>query len=270
MNLLPEISITPNTIHHMDLFKLCNAMPDASVDMILCDLPYGTTACSWDTIIPIEPMWEAFMRVIKPRGAIVLTASQPFTSVLISSNLTGFNYTWTWIKNSVSSPAIAHYQPLRVVEDVIVFNSGIYYPQGLKPFNKVVNKGNKAGGEVWAGGTLNQGKPYLQLFTNYPKNIIRFERPSKNNHPSQKPVALFEYLIKTYTQPGELVFDPCVGSGTTAVAARNTGRKYICGDFTREYVELARERVQASDPYQPTTHKNGVKQLSLFENLTKM
>jgi site-specific DNA-methyltransferase (adenine-specific) len=245
-----------NRVAHMDIFDLCDCIDDNSIDMILCDLPYGITACEWDSVIPFEPMWEAFKRIIKPRGAIVLTASGKFTYQLVMSNFEMFKYEWVWIKNSVSMPGVAHKQPLRVTEAVLVFNAIGYYPQGLKSYNKIVNKGNKAGGKVFEGG-LNSGNAYLQQWTNYPRNVLKFERINNNQHPTQKPVALFEYLIRTYTQPGDVVFDPCVGSGTTAIAARNTGRNFIVGDNSAEYVQVARERL--AKPYTMSMFEEAVK-----------
>lgn len=259
---LPEVAITPNSIHHMDLFALCNAMPSESVDMILCDLPYGTTACSWDTIIPIEPMWEQFKRIIKPRGAIVLTATEPFASRLRMSNINMYKYDWVWDKNNSAGFVLAPLRPFQVTENVLIFQTSLFYYPIFEKRGKPRNKGGYGKSDVY-----NIMPSESKSNTYYPKNIIKIGNADQTNkaHPTQKPVALFEYLIRTYTRENELVFDPCVGSGTTAVAARNTGRDYICGDFTREYVELARQRVQNSDPYQATVHENGVKQLSLFE-----
>ena len=278
MYLLPAQGIRRNTIHHMDLFRLCNALGNSSVDMILCDLPYGTTACSWDTIIPIEPMWAQFKRIIKPRGSIVLTATEPFASHLRMSNLDMYKYDWVWDKVQPSGQMLVSYQPMQQHELILVFckSTSNYYPiftdrksKDVR-INAIRNKQNQKNQIAFAHlGYANQkyANNYNPLTVN-PKSILSFSKqPTRKawGHPTQKPVKLFEYLIKTYTQPGELVFDPCVGSGTTAVAARNTGRDYICGDFTRDYVELARGRVQNSDPFQDSVDKKtGIKQLSLF------
>lgn len=258
MNLLPAFVGMPavNRVYHCDLFTLCDALPDASVDMILCDLPYGTTACAWDTVIPFEPMWARFKRVIKPRGAIVLTASQPFTSALVMSNPKMFRYEWVWLKNRGTNFANAKKQPIRIYEDVLVFGGDAYYPQGLRRVNRVMKNSQSGGGGVirgnknsGGGGSLRKaGGAYIQEFDNYPANTLRFDLETGNSiHPTQKPVALFRYLIRTYTQPGELVLDPCVGSGTTALAAREESRQFICGDASLEYVEVARKRLDA--PY---------------------
>jgi site-specific DNA-methyltransferase (adenine-specific) len=258
-----------NTIQHIEFFELCEQMPDESVDMILCDLPYGTTACSWDSIIPMEPMWQAFKRIIKPRGAIVLTATEPFASRLRMSNLDMYKYDWVWDKVTARGLQIAKYRPMQQHEQVLCFaiNSPSYYPIMVKRVKPV--KGKIYGMSNTFQIKNNDGviRTYNEK---YPKSILKFQGANIGYlHPTQKPVSLFEYLIKTYTQAGELVFDPCVGSGTTAVAARNTGRDYICGDFTREYVDMARERVRNSDPFKASIDKKtGVKQLSLFENIT--
>jgi len=244
-----------DTIHYTDLLTLCSLCEPQSIDMILCDLPYGTTACSWDEIIPFEPMWTEFKRVIKPRGAIVLTASQPFTTKLIASNLKMFRYSWVWAKSNGGGFLNANHQPLKRHEDVLVFyrELGTYIPQmGTgKPYR---TRSASAGGTIsnqsvagWV--TANTG-------TRYPTSILVF--PSETGiHPTQKPTTLFEYLIRTYTQEGDTVLDPCVGSGTTAVAARNTGRRYIVGDSSAKYIELARKRIAA--PYTPPLFTDDVK-----------
>lgn len=239
-----------NSINHADIFDLCEMLPDASVDMILCDLPYGTTACAWDTVIPFEPMWKAFKRIINPRGAIVLTASQPFTSALVMSNPKMFRCEWIWDKVLIANFASAKIQPLRCHESVLIFSeeSTVYYPQ-LTPIGKPFGKKSKTNSESMG----NPGMDY-QMGVGYPKTIIRYPRPNNLTggglHPTQKPVDLFRYLIRTYTQPNELVFDPCVGSGTTAIAAREEGRRYIVGDSSAEYVQVARNRL--AQPYTPS------------------
>lgn len=273
--------MTLDTIVHADLFDLAATLDPASVDMILCDLPYGTTACSWDTVIPFEPMWAAFKRVIKPRGAIVLTASQPFTSRLVCSNLGMFKYSWFWNKVTPTGFISAKCQPMRQVEDVLVFSLGganngnripmVYYPQGLKQSNAIKTNSTTAGGltlrdggHVGPNNALNRNITYLQEWEHYPSNLLTIPRDSYKIHPTQKPVALFEYLIRTYTQPGELVFDPCVGSGTTAIAARKCGRHFICGDSSAEYVKVANDRLQNTDPFQDRRVGESVVQHSLF------
>lgn len=233
-----------DSVNNTDLLTLCAGLPDASIDCILCDLPYGTTACSWDEIIPFEPMWAAFKRVIKPRGAIVLTASQPFTSKLVMSNIEMFRYEWIWQKTKPTQFLDAGRKPLKEHENVLVFGKAppAYYPQGLQRSGKQQNGKGKSGSLY--GSTK---EVYIQEWINYPRTVQKFASDINGNHPTQKPVALFEYLIRTYTQPGDLVLDPTVGSGTTAVAARNTNRRYIVGDTSAEYYEIARERLK--QPY---------------------
>jgi site-specific DNA-methyltransferase (adenine-specific) len=241
--------IERNTIHEADLFDLCGRMADQSVDMILADLPYGTTACSWDTVIPFEPMWAAFKRIIKPRGAIVLTASQPFTSALVMSWPQGFKYSWMWDKvNRYTGFLDAQRRPLRRHEDILVFGADWpdYYPQMEHGMPYVA----KRSGKPTESYNLHDIRDGVNLGTRFPHSIVTVEgdvKTANGLHPTQKPVALFEYLIRTYTRPGELVFDPTAGSGTTAVAARQTGRHYIVGDSSAEYVAIMRERL--AKPY---------------------
>jgi site-specific DNA-methyltransferase (adenine-specific) len=245
--LLPPVAAsgppTVNVVHHVDLLTLCAALPPQSVDMILCDLPYGTTACAWDKPIPFEPMWAAFRRVIKPRGAIVLTASQPFTSRLVCSNEGMFKYSWVWNKGFSGNFCLAEVRPMAIHEDVCIFGDKLtnYYPQMSKR-DKTIK-----GGGISTLTAFNHTSfiPLHKVYEDkYPTSILEFPRAlGISQHPTQKPVALFAYLIRTYTRSGDVVFDPCVGSGTTAIAARNEGRRYICGDSSAEYVAVARKRL---------------------------
>jgi len=226
-------------------------IPDKSIDMILCDLPYGTTACKWDTIIPFEPLWAEYLRVIKDNGAIVLTAAQPFTSTLITSNLRNFKYTWTWDKKLPTGHLNAKRQPLRRTEDVCVFYkkqpsyNPIMVPRESVRKNKATDKVNMGDGEQVYGTFKNVGGTYTHR---YPTNILEVSNSNKSNivHPTQKPVALFEYLIRTYTNEGETVLDNCIGSGTTAIAAINTGRNFIGIEQDKEYVDIANKRIEES------------------------
>lgn len=233
-----------NTLYNMDCMEGMKNIPDKSIDMILCDLPYGTTACKWDTIIPFEPLWEQYKRVIKDNGAIVLTASQPFTTKLIMSNLSWFKYNWVWEKPQGVDPFMSKYRPLNNVEDVIVFykNQPAYNPQleRGKPY-KIIRDKKERDYEVTNAvmretTTVNEG-------TRLPKRIIKINQ-ERGMHPTQKPVALFEYLIKTYTNEGETVLDNCMGSGTTAIACINTGRNYIGFELDKHYYDIAKERIQ--------------------------
>lgn len=243
-----------NRIVHGDCLEVMREIPDGSIDMILCDLPYGTTACAWDEIIPFEPLWEQYERVIKDNGAIVLTASQPFTSALVMSNPKLFRYQWYWNKNKVTGFANAKKQPLRNVEDVLVFYKKLpaYNPQGVTRVNKTRKNGASVGGETLRkdiegsatrGRLRTGGAVYTQEFTNYPRQLLVINSENKTVHPTQKPVALFEYLIKTYTNKGDTVLDNCIGSGTTAIACMNLDRNFIGIELEKKYVEMARERV---------------------------
>ena len=238
-----------NKIYNEDCLEGMKRIADGSVDMILCDLPYGTTRCKWDTIIPFEPLWEQYRRVIKPNGAIVLTASQPFTSALVMSNPRMFRYDWCWKKSKVTGVLNAKRQPLRTKEDVLVFsiNSPVYNPQGVEPFKKKrVNYVKTT--NAYSGGH-EVGTEYEQDGVGYPTNLIQFknESPKTQVHPTQKPVALCEYLIKTYTNEGEWVLDNCMGSGTTGVACVNTNRNFIGIEQDEKYFTIAKHRIAESE-----------------------
>ena len=239
-----------------DCLERMKEIPSGSVEMILTDPPYGTTACKWDSIIPLEPMWEQLKRIIKPNGAIVMTASQPFTTILIASNMKMFKYCWVWEKNNASGFAQSKNKPMTKHEDVVVFSTGVtvhanqtknrmpYYPQGLIEINKEVSG---ATGSRGAGGM--QSRPshksrIIQTHTNYPSSVLKISRPSKTIHPTQKPADLMEYLIKTYTKEDETVLDFTMGSGTTGVAAKNLNRKFIGIEMDDNYFEIAKKRIE--------------------------
>ena len=241
-----------NKIYNEDCLEGMKRIPDKSVDMILCDLPYGTTACKWDTIIPFEPLWEQYKRVIKDNGAIVLTAAQPFTSALVMSNPKMFKYDWTWKKPRGTGHLNAKRQPMRDKEDVLVFykKQSTYNPQYEKGEPYSALKGGKTSrvsdsGETTYGKFMNGAE-----FRNdnsgfrYPKQVIEFGVVERGTlHPTQKPVPLFEYLINTYTNEGETILDNCMGSGTTAIASINTNRNYIGFEMDETYFNLANERI---------------------------
>lgn len=222
------------------------SIPDKSVDMVMCDLPYGTTACKWDSVIPFEPLWAQYRRLVKEGGAIVLTASQPFTTALISSNLTMFRYCWVWDKTKGGNFALARKQPMKSHEDVCVFYTSqpTYNPE--KEIRGAVRKkgGGKASDNFGIVPTVSHNNEY------YPKSIIQFSTGSRldHHHPTQKPVALMEYLIKTYTNPGEVVLDNTMGSGTTGVACVNTGRSFIGIERDEGYFKIAEQRIADAVP----------------------
>jgi len=225
---------------HGDCLEEMKKIPDGSVDMVLTDPPYGTTACKWDTVIDLELMWEQLNRIIKPNGAIVMTALQPFTTTLISSNMKMFKYCWVWNKKAFANQMMAKKQPLRITEDVIVFNSKVYNPQGLTECNKVTKQGSKVTDNIGGG---KRKTSYVQTHTNYPRNILEYSKDRPSVHPTQKPVALMEYLIKTYTNDNETVLDFTMGSGTTGVACKNLNRDFIGIELDETYFNIAKLRI---------------------------
>lgn len=237
--------IEPNSLHLGDCLDLMKDIPDGSVDMVLCDLPYGTTACKWDAIIPFESLWTAYRRVCKPNAAVVLTASQPFTSALVMSNPRWFKYDWTWKKPKGTGHLNAKKQPMRDKEDILVFAQAgpNYYPQFTtgRPYKAKPGK-SKANGEDCYGVYAdlredNEGK-------RYPKQVLEFPIEERNKlHPTQKPLALMEYLIKTYTNESEIVLDNTMGSGTTCLAAKNLNRRYIGIEKDPGYFAIAQQRL---------------------------
>lgn len=215
--------------------------------MILCDLPYGTTACKWDTIIPFEPLWEQYEHVIKDNGAIVLFGSQPFTTKLINSNIGKFRYCWIWNKVRGVGHLNAKRKPMMATEDVCVFYKKpcTYNPQ-IREREVPKKSKNNATQEVY-GKTQDNFEGEI-LDKRYPINLITFNKSAQKDftlHPTQKPVALLEYLIKTYTRPGEVVLDNCIGSGTTAIACINIGRNFIGIEKEEKYVRIAQKRIEA-------------------------
>ena len=228
-----------------DCLERMKEIPDGSVDMILADTPYGTTKCKWDLIIPLEPMWDQLKRIIKPNGAIVMTSSQPYTSVLVSSNLKGFKYCWQWDKKIPSGMGYARFRPMQQTEDICVFTKGgektIYNAQMVLR-DKPIKGGGMSKGET----TDNQNlKALKKTYTHKnPTTLIQFNKIRKGSlHPTQKPVALMEYLIKTYTNESETVLDFTMGSGTTGVAAKNLDRKFIGIERDDNYFNIAKERI---------------------------
>ena len=231
-----------------DCLKLMQDIPDKSIDMILCDLPYGTTACKWDSVIPFDKLWEQYKRIIKDNGAIVLFGIEPFSSKLRLSNLDMYKYDWIWEKPQGVNFAQCNHMPMKVYETISVFgNFGlsknakiqpIYNPQGVT----LVNKKKKAKTYTEHRPSSNN-KDHIQVYENYPRMIIKFKQ-ARGLHPTQKPVALLEYLIKTYTNEGDLVLDNCMGSGSTGIACINTNRNFIGMELDENYFNIAENRIE--------------------------
>lgn len=234
------------TLMQGDCLDLMPLLPDASIDLILCDLPYGTTQNKWDSVIDLPTLWKEYMRI--SRGAVVLTACQPFTSALIMSNLAWFRHEWVWEKNKASGHLNAKRRPMRAHEDIVVFaeNQPRYFPQmteGHKPGNYAKRAAQStcygAAESTEYGGSTKRYPRSVQLFP-----VMNNDDPEKS-HPTQKPVALMEYLISTYTNEGDTVLDNCMGSGTTGVACLNTGRKFIGIEKDPEYFGTCVKRMTA-------------------------
>jgi site-specific DNA-methyltransferase (adenine-specific) len=236
---------------HGDCMEKMRDIPDGYIDMVLTDPPYGTTACKWDSIIPLEPMWEQLKRIINPNGAIVMTASQPFTTKLIASNMKMFKYCWVWDKVLPANIMQAKYQPMKIHEDIVVFckNKNNYYPiktlakdKNIRPVSKKKTNSNHYNCKF--------SNDKCDTKTRFPKSIIQFnnrvgECNSRHKvHPTQKPVALMEYLIKTYTNEGETVLDFTMGSGTTGVSCVNLNRSFIGIELDKNYYNIAKDRIK--------------------------
>ena len=239
---------------HGDCLDLMAQIPDGSVDMVMCDLPYGTTACKWDTVIPFAPLWAHYKRVCKRNAAIVLTASQPFTSVLACSNLAMFRYCWVWDKAIASGFNYARFQPMRQHEDVLVFyaDAPVYDSQGDRYQEKIRYRPGRNSPSDSAHMTNRMGRNEVLEATHQKKrSIIRLDKVRAGDHPTEKPVELMEYLIRTYTDAGATVLDNCMGSGTTGVACVNLGREFIGIERDPDYFRIASERIaKAQNPVQ--------------------
>lgn len=246
----------PYKLYKGDCLEIMPTLEAGSVDAIITDLPYGTTDCEWDSIIPLEPMWEQVKRILKPCGVFVTTTSQPFTSILVSSNLKMFKYELIWDKKLTGNFLMANYQPLKVHENILVYSecpstyvkgnvTASYYPQ------KISGKFRKSAKSVKP--KFSRPEPnYIVVSTGgssrFPKSIIEFSNAfrSDKTHPTEKPIALYEYLIRTYTNPNELVLDFCMGSGTTIEAAIRTGRRSIGIEKESKYFAVAKKRAQSA------------------------
>jgi site-specific DNA-methyltransferase (adenine-specific) len=236
-----------SVLHCGDCLEVMPEIPAGSVDMVLCDLPYGTTDCKWDSVIPFEPLWREYRRTTKRVAAIVLTACQPFTSALVMSNARHFRTSWVWNKKQSGGFATAKYHPLKITEDVVVFGFDTvrYFPQMRKGIMRKKG-GARAQNEIQSGLKPNHA---VRNDDYYPTNVIEIVNPRMGAvHPTQKPVALMEYLIKTYTNEGDTVLDNCMGSGTTGVACMRTGRNFIGIERDPQYFAIAQERINSAVP----------------------
>lgn len=246
-----------NKLYLGDCLEIMPSIADNSIDMVFCDLPYGVTNCAWDSVIPFDLLWQQYKRIVKPNGAIVLTASQPFTAALVMSNPKMFRCEWIWEKSTISGFLNAKKRPLVAHEQILIFASKAprYYPQmtqgdpykhgGSKTFSEDYNPHNKVI-------TINDGE-------RYPRSVINFSNPNGNKlHPTQKPVELIEYFIETYSKEGETVLDNCIGSGTTAIACINKGRNWIGIEKETKYFQIASDRIERH------LEKMSIKQPKLF------
>ncbi len=246
------------TLHTGDCLEWLPSIPDASVDMVMSDPPYGTTACKWDTIIALDRLWPELLRVTKPFSAILMMSNQPFTTILISSKIDIFKYCWIWEKSKASNFIKANFSPLRSHEEVCVFSNGsssyganhnmMYNPQ--KTPGKSYDKGMRYNKSIEAfPGNYHNSRLLNQTGERYPRSVLYFPTADSEGvvyHPTQKPIKLMSYLIRTYTNNDDTVLDFCMGSGTTGVACVDTDRKFIGGDLLPEYVEIARKRIDGA------------------------
>lgn len=233
-----------------DCLELMKDIPDRSVDMILCDLPYGTTQCKWDSIIPLEPLWKQYNRIIKDHGAILLFAQTPFDKVLGASNIAMLRYEWIWEKTQATGHLNAKKMPMKAHENILVFYKKlpIYHPQmteGHAPihsYTKYISTQNNT--EIY--GKMSKELSGGGETTRYPRSVLTFasDKQTCHLHDTQKPLALCEYMVKTYSNEGDLILDNCMGSGTSGVAAKNLGRKFIGIELEPKYFEIAQKRIQ--------------------------
>ncbi len=252
--------MTPYTLYHADCLDVLPTLEPQSVDAIICDPPYGTTACTWDSVIPFAPMWAGIKRVLRPRGACVLFGSQPFTSALVMSNVGWFREEIIWEKDNPTNFAAAKFVTMKCHENIILFakNRYTYIPQ-MQDIGKIANKGGR--GSRWRESGIH-GKMGLKVMINrnettrYPRTVIRYARPKHNSegalHPTQKPLALLEYLVKTYTNAGDCVLDFTMGSGTTGHACGNLDRRFVGIEKDEAYYAIAEERIATA--YAPLRH----------------
>lgn len=234
-------------LHNGDCLEIMKSIPDKSIDMILCDLPYGTTACNWDIIIPFDLLWKQYKRVIKENGAICLFATNPFSSKLVASNIKAFKHEWIWEKEKGTGFQVAKFRPMQKHEHILIFTSKgervNYYPIKEKRDKVYVSTPRNNNHSLSSPLKYSDGKTRI-YDSRYPISILRYKRDKDKLHPTQKPVALLEYLIKTYTNEDEVVLDNCMGSGSTGVACVNTNRKFIGIEKDKNYFKIAEERIR--------------------------
>lgn len=236
-------------LYHGDCLEIMRTFPDDSVDMILCDPPYQTTDCEWDSIIPFEKLWPEYNRIIKKHHVIALFGNQPFTSKMICSNLKGFKYCWTWNKIIPSGFTYARFRPMQQTEDIAIFTSNgektIYYPQMIKRDKAITAGGNNVPAGVYRNTSIDTTQEYKKTYEDkFPTTLIEFDKIRRGSlHPTQKPIALLKYLINTYTEKGDIVLDNCAGSGSTCIAAADIGRRYIGIELNKQYFVVASKRI---------------------------
>lgn len=248
--------IKNGVFYNSDCLEEMKLLPDGSIDLIITDLPYGTTACKWDVVIPFDKMWEQYTRILKKNRAIVLFGQEPFSSKLRLSNIEWFKYDWYWKKSRAGGFTNAKLKPLKDIETISIFSEGktangsknnmLYNPQGLVACDKIWKRPKLSyGTDSGVNPTRKNHKLEREIKQeNFPKQILEFSNPNNGLiHPTQKPVDLIEYLVKTYSNSGETVLDSCAGSGTTAVACENTDRKWICIEQSKKYFDLAVQRI---------------------------
>lgn len=228
--------------YNENCFDAMREIPDGVIDMVLCDLPYGTTQNKWDSVLPLDKLWAEYWRVCKSNAAIVLTATQPFSSLVTMSEINNFKYQWIWIKSKITGVLNAKKMPVRKHEQILVFYKQLctYNAQGLVKKGTATQNGATSSSNY---GDRSDAKCYIQEFTNWPRDTLEIASEGMKWHPTQKPIALFEYLINTYTNENELVLDNTAGSGTTAIAAINTNRKWVCIEKDETYYNKAVERI---------------------------
>ena len=245
-----------NRIYNEDCLEGMKRIPDQSIDCIICDLPYGTTSCKWDNILPFDKLWEQYNRIIKSNGVICLFGSEPFSSYLRMSNIKHYKYDWIWKKTTSTGFQHAKNMPLKNYEIISVFSNGsmghksllgdkrmVYNPQDIVRVNKISKNTKNKWGSI-AGKRPSHKERFVTEFENYPTMILEFPIDKNIGHPTAKPVALIEYLIKTYSNEGDLILDNCMGSGSTAIACMNTNRNYIGFELDKEYYDLSIKRIK--------------------------